>query len=444
MGGPTMAVMADKCPDMQFTVVDINADRIQQWNSEHLPVFEPGLDKVIERVRERNLFFRENSPKFIADADMIFVSVNTPTKQFGEGAGMAADLQYVESCAREIKTHATGTTIVVEKSTIPVRTAESISRILKADNDEREFHVLSNPEFLAESEAINDLEEPDRVLIGHEAGKEGESAAEQLRKIYCRWVPEEKILLSNIWSSELSKLIANVMLAQRVSSINAISALCEKTGADVGEIGKAIGMDSRIGAKFLQAGVGFGGSCFRKDILNLAYICGQHGLNEVAAYWKSVVDMNDYQINRFANKIVRSLFNTVAGKKIALFGFAFKPGTNDTRDSPAIQVALNLLAEQAHLAISDPKALANAQSELTGAMGNIDFEEDPYKAAEGAHAIVLLTHWPEFAALDYQRIFDSMNQPAFFFDGRRQVDPDMLFKIGFNVYPIGSEPRTRF
>lgn len=444
VGGPTMAVMADKCPDLLFNVVDIDSNRIDQWNSSHLPVFEPELDEIIERVRNRNLYFKTISPQSIAEADIIFVSVNTPTKDFGEGAGMAADLQYVEKCAREIAAHATDTTIVVEKSTIPVRTAEVISHILNANQDGRQFQVLSNPEFLAESSAIQDLCNPDRVLIGHEPTDGGREAAELLCKIYRQWVPDEKILLSNVWSSELSKLTANVMLAQRVSSINAISALCEHTGASVEEISHAVGMDPRIGPLFLNAGVGFGGSCFRKDILNLAYICGQHGLHEVADYWTSVVKINDYQIVRFSRMIVENQFNTISGKKLAMFGFAFKPGTNDTRDSPALRVCLNLLQEKAVLSITDPKALAQAKIDLSGVPGKIEYEDDPYKAAEDTHAIVLLTHWPEYKALDYGRIFESMLKPAFFFDGRCQMDQEMLFDIGFNVYAIGTLPMTRF
>ncbi len=444
VGGPTMAVMADKCPEISFRVVDTNPERIAQWNSDDLPIFEPGLPEVISRVRGRNLFFECTSEESISEADLIFVSVNTPTKEYGKGAGMAADLQYLEKCARDILASAKGDTIVVEKSTVPVRTAEVISRILHANDDGRRFQVLSNPEFLAEGTAIKNLQEPDRVLIGHARTPEGEAAAAELQKLYSMWVPPEKILFSNVWSSELAKLTANAMLAQRVSSINAISALCEKTQADVGELSSALGMDDRIGSRFLEAGVGFGGSCFRKDILNLAYICGQYGLAEVADYWKSVVDINDYQIARFSRNIVEQLFNTVAGKKITLFGFAFKPGTNDTRDSPAIHVCTHLAEERAHLAITDPKALEHARDDLKGLNTRIDFEPDPYKAAEGAHAVVLLTHWPEFAELDYERIFAGMEKPAFFFDGRRQMPAQKLYEIGFNVFPLGQSQLTHY
>ena len=444
VGGPTMAVMADNCPGITFTVVDTDTQRIKRWNSKHLPVFEPGLDELVSRARGRNLFFKEASGKAIAAADLIFVSVNTPTKDYGEGEGMAADLQFWEKCARAILASARDNTIVVEKSTVPVRTAEAISRILHANDDGRRFHVLSNPEFLAEGTAIRDLKSPDRILIGCEPTPEGRAAGAALFEIYRHWVPEKKILMSSVWSAELSKLAANAMLAQRVSSINSISAICEHTMADIGEISQAVGMDSRIGNKFLDAGVGFGGSCFRKDILNLAYICGQYGLGEVAAYWKSVVDLNDYQIARFARMVVEKQFNTVADKKVAIFGFAFKPGTNDTRDSPALQVCLHLLEEQAELQITDPQALEQARLDLTGIPGKMEFHKDPYKAAAGAHAIVVLTHWPEFLELDYRAILASMESPAFFFDGRRQFDTDELYRIGFNVYPIGQSPRTRF
>ena len=440
VGGSTMAVIADKCPHLRIHVADINLDRIAQWNSEQLPVYEPGLDDVVGRTRGRNLFFGELSPQVIAEADMIFVSVNTPTKTYGQGAGMAPDLQYWELSAREILAHATGETIVVEKSTVPVRTAEAIARILNTGNDERRFYILSNPEFLAEGSAMHDLEEPDRVLIGAEPTPEGQRAAEVLAEVYSHWVPRERILLTSVWSSELSKLVANAMLAQRVSSINAITALCENTGADVREISRAVGMDPRIGPRFLEAGVGFGGSCFRKDILNLAYLCEQFGLSQEGQYWKSVVDMNDRQISRFVRAVVESQFNTVAGKKLALLGFAFKPHTNDTRDSPAIRIATQLLAERAHLVISDPQALDNAKQDLAGLEGEVAFEADPYRAVEGAHAAILITHWPEYIDLDYRKIYSVMVRPAFIFDGRSCLDHPALFELGFNVYPIGSPP----
>lgn len=444
VGGPTMAVIADRCPELRVEVVDVDPQRVAQWNSERLPVYEPGLDTVVGRCRGRNLFFNEMTPESIAGADLVFVSVNTPTKSFGEGEGMAADLQYWEKAARYMKPHLRDGTVIVEKSTVPVNTADAIARILHEGQTERRFPVLSNPEFLAEGTAIRDLEQPDRVLIGCEQDEAGRAAAQALADVYRHWVPEARILLSNVWSSELSKLAANAFLAQRISSINSISALCERTNADVTEISRAIGMDARIGPRFLEAGVGFGGSCFRKDLLNLAYICGQQGLPEVAAYWKGVVDMNDYQMERFAQGVVTGQFNTVAGKRLALFGFAFKPGTNDTRDSPAFYVTMRLLVERAQVVITDPQALEHAAHDLRGVEGDLRFEPDPYKAAEGAHAIVLVTHWDEYRELDYERLFASMEKPASVFDGRNWLDADRLFDIGFNVYPIGKAPRTHF
>lgn len=444
VGGPTMAVIAEKCQDIDVTVVDLNEERISQWNSDVLPVYEPGLTEVVKSRRDKNLFFKVASPELLSQADMIFVSVNTPTKTYGQGEGMAADLRYWELAARDILRYAKTGTIIVEKSTVPVKTAEAISKILHSGTEGKKFPVLSNPEFLAEGTAMKDLYEPDRVLIGSEPNPDGDCAADALAQVYARWVPEDRILKTNVWSSELSKLVANAFLAQRVSSINSISALCEKTNADVTEIAKAIGTDSRIGPKFLQAGVGFGGSCFKKDILNLSYICDQFGLPEVSAYWKSVVDMNDYQMDRFVRSIVETQFNTVAGKKIALFGFAFKPDTNDTRETPAMRVTLRLLQERAHLSITDPEALENAKYDLRDVPGDIEYEPDPYKAATGSHAIVVLTHWKEFRGLDYKRIFNSMQKPAFVFDGRLWLDAKELFDIGFNVLPIGQKPMMHF
>ena len=440
VGGPTMAVIADKCPDIRVEVVDISAERIAQWNSDDLPVYEPGLDEVVRRCRGRNLFFDVVREAAIPDADLVFVSVNTPTKEFGEGAGMAPDLQYLEKTARFLKPHLRDGAIVVEKSTVPVRTAEALSRILHEGQPDRHIPVLSNPEFLAEGTAVRDLMDPDRVLIGCEENEAGRAAAQALADVYRHWVPDERIVLSSVWSSELSKLTANAFLAQRISSINSISALCEVTQANVTEVSRAIGADARIGSRFLEAGVGFGGSCFRKDILDLAYICQRQGLTEVAAYWRSVVEMNDYQMQRFAQNVVARQFHTVAGKRLAVFGFAFKPATNDTRDSPAIYVCKKLLEERATLAITDPQALENAARDLHGLKGEIHYEADPYAAAAGAHAVVLLTHWDDFRALDYERIYASMEKPAAFFDGRNWIDPAMLHKIGFNVYPIGKAP----
>ena len=444
VGSPTMAVIAKKCPEYRIEVVDINHARIEQWNSDNLPIFEPGLDDVIRQTRGKNLFFSTDISQGIKNADIIFVSVNTPTKTYGEGAGMASDLQYWEKTAYQIVEHSTTDKIIVEKSTLPVRTAEAMARILDANSRGIKFDVVSNPEFLAEGTAINDLLQPDRVLIGSHKTPAGLKAAQQIVDIYAHWVPENKIITTNLWSSELSKLVANAFLAQRISSINAISALCEKTSADVSEIAFAVGSDTRIGSRFLNASIGFGGSCFRKDILNLVYIAKSYGLEEVADYWHKVVAMNQYQKHRFVRKIVKQLFNTVADKKIAIFGFAFKANTGDTRDSPAIFICKKLLEERAHLAITDPKALENAKIDLQGIDSHATFNADPYKAAHGAHAIAIVTEWQEYKDLDYKKIYQTMKKPAFIFDGRNILDHQKLHRIGFNVFPIGKEHLSHF
>jgi len=444
VGGPTMAMIAFKCPQYRVTVVDINPERISQWNSDRLPIFEPGLDEVVQACRGRNLFFDTDVEKGIREADIIFVSVNTPTKTFGAGSGMAADLQYWEKTARQIRNCAESPKIVVEKSTLPVKTSLAMERILTSDGDQIYFDVLSNPEFLAEGTAIHDLEEPDRVLIGSHKTERALEAREALVEIYANWVPRERIITTNLWSSELSKLVANAFLAQRISSINAISALCEKTEADVSEVARAIGMDSRVGDKFLRASVGFGGSCFKKDILNLVYLCRFYGLIEVADYWEGVVRINDYQKDRFVLNMLNAMFNTLAGKKICLFGFAFKANTGDTRESPGIFIARELAEERAELAITDPKALDNARIDLADLGEQIAYVEDPYDAAEGSHAVAILTEWDLYRDLDYERIHGSMEKPAFLFDGRNVVDHRRLFEMGFNVFPIGKAPLTHF
>lgn len=442
VGGPTMAMIADKCPDYRVTVADINADRIAKWNSDTLPIYEPGLDEVVKRTRGRNLFFTTDVEKGIRDSKIIFVSVNTPTKTFGAGAGKAADLQYWEKSARLIVEQATESKIVVEKSTLPVRAAEAIHRILQSNTKGLSFDVLSNPEFLAEGTAIADLQKPDRVLIGSMTTPDGHKAMQALVDIYARWVPRERILTTNVWSSEMSKLVSNAMLAQRISSVNSISALCEKTEADISEVSRAVGMDSRISNKFLKAGVGFGGSCFKKDILNLVYLCERYNLHEVARYWEQVVLMNEYQERRFAEKIVSKLFNTISGKRIAVFGFSFKADTGDTRESPAIYISQLLLGEQAHLAIYDPKAIENAKIDLAGEKGKIEYFSDPYEAVKGAHAIALITDWKEFTTYDYAKIYSLMEKPSFIFDGRNILDHKKLFETGFNVYPLGKAELT--
>lgn len=444
VGGPTMAVIALKCPEYRIEVVDINEERIQQWNSDDIPIYEPGLEEIVKQVRGKNLFFTTDIADGIKRADIIFVSVNTPTKTFGEGAGMASDLQFWEKTAHTIIENAHSNKIIVEKSTLPVRTAEAMERILKASNRGIKFEVVSNPEFLAEGSAVRDLLDPDRVLIGAHQTWEGREAEKEIVDLYAHWVPRKNIITTNLWSSELSKLVANAFLAQRISSINAVSALCEKTDADISEIAYAVGSDSRIGRKFLNASVGFGGSCFKKDILNLVYISRSYGLTEVADYWEMVVSMNEHQKSRFVQRIVKEMFNTVAGKKIALFGFAFKANTGDTRESPAIDITKKLLEELAIVSIADPKALNNAKIELKGIDKNVLYEPDPYKAAEEASAIAIMSEWEEFKTLDYERIYQSMKKPAFIFDGRNILDHKQLYEIGFNVYPIGKTPLTHF
>ena len=445
-----MAMIAKQCPDIDVHVVDLNQARIDQWNSDDLPVYEPGLDEIVREARGRNLKFSTQVDAAISDANIIFIAVNTPTKSFGIGAGRAANLEFIEKCARQIAKCSKGHKLIVEKSTLPVRTAEAVKRILSSSANGATFDVLSNPEFLAEGTAVQDLLHPDRVLIGGESLE----AVERLAQVYGRWIPRERILTTNLWSSELSKLAANAFLAQRVSSINAISALCEATGADVDEVAKAIGTDSRIGPKFLKASVGYGGSCFQKDILNLVYLCEHFGLREVAQYWEQVVVMNDYQKRRFSERIVRTMFNTVSDKKIAIWGFAFKKDTNDTRESAAIHVCRDLLEERARLVIYDPRVPeSQIRSELemsfadsVGGLSdkhrklietNVTVVGDAYSAATEAHAIAVLTEWDEFKTVDSLRIFEGMRQPAFIFDGRNILDREELVKMGFEVHSIG-------
>lgn len=444
VGGPTMAVIADKCPDCVVTVVDINEKRIAAWNSDQLPIYEPGLDEIVFRCRGKNLFYSTDIPNGIRNADIIFVSVNTPTKTFGEGAGQAANLEFLEKTARSILEHAQSDKIVVEKSTLPVRTAQALSRILHSNNKGIKFQVISNPEFLAEGTAINDLNDPDRVLIGGLETEEGRRAVEEIVSIYANWVPRERIITTNLWSSELSKLVANALLAQRITSINSISALCEKTEANVNEVSAAAGRDSRIGAKFLRASIGFGGSCFKKDILNLVYLCRHYNLPEVADYWEQVIKLNEYQTTRFVRNMVNVMFNSVAGKKIAVLGFAFKADTGDTRESPACAVCKQLLAEHAHIAIYDPKAMENARLDLANESGQIDYCTSPEEAVKDAHAIVIATEWKEFCSYDYGKFYEIMQKPAFIFDGRNILAHRELFELGFNVFPVGQKALTHF
>lgn len=449
VGGPTMAVIAQKCPDIKVTVVDINENKIKAWNDpnvENIPIYEPGLKEVVAEVRGRNLFFSTDVNKAIDEAEMIFISVNTPTKTYGIGKGMAADLKYIELSARQIAKVATSDKIIVEKSTLPVRTAEAIKNILDNSGNGVKFQILSNPEFLAEGTAVENLLNPDRVLIGGEQTEDGRKAIDALVSIYERWIPKERLLTTNVWSSELSKLTANAFLAQRISSINAMSELCEKTEADVEEVALAIGSDKRIGSRFLRASVGFGGSCFQKDILNLVYIARSYNLNEVADYWEQVIIMNNHQRSRFSRKIVESLFNTVSGKKIAFLGWAFKKETNDTRESAAIYVADALIEEQANVVVYDPKVNGEqmyadldylASRDIDDNRDKLYVADDPYEACKDSHAIAILTEWDEFKTYDWERIYNGMQKPAFVFDGRNLLDRDMLTEIGFVCYAIG-------
>ena len=445
-----MAVIADRCPNIQVTVVDINQARIEAWNDadlSQLPVYEPGLDAVVGRARGRNLEFSTAVEASIAEADMVFISVNTPTKTKGLGAGQASDLRWVEACARTVAKAATGDTIVVEKSTLPVRTAAAIKTILEAasdDHDQRSFSVLSNPEFLAEGTAIRDLESPDRVLIGGD----DPAAIDALASIYAHWVPQEQILRTNLWSSELSKLTANAFLAQRISSINSVAALCEATGADVREVARAIGTDSRIGPKFLNAGPGFGGSCFQKDILNLVYLCRHFGLPEVADYWESVVALNTWQQHRIARLVVEKLFGTVTGKRLAVLGFAFKADTNDTREAPAIRICRDLLEEGAQLAIHDPKVAAEQmardlqqeaapQADALSGTGSWAQASSVESAVKGADAVLVLTEWQQYRELDWMSLASRMRKPAWVFDARAVTDPDQVRAAGLTLWRVG-------
>lgn len=457
VGGPTMAVIAKMCPKVRVVVGDISQKQIDAWNTDVLPIYEPGLLDCVKESRGRNLFFSTDLDKEIDAADVIFISVNTPTKTQGIGAGSAANIKNCELCARHIAKIATSSKIVVEKSTVPVRTAEAIARILSAnEKSDVTFQVLSNPEFLAEGTAMTDLMNPDRVLIGGPQTPAGLAAIETVAKVYATWIPREQILTTNLWSSELSKLVANAFLAQRVSSINSISALCEATGADVSEISRAVGMDDRIGKRFLQPSVGFGGSCFQKDILNLVYLCETYGLQPCADYWRQVIAMNDFQKKRFSEKIVSSMFNTVTGKKITVLGYAFKADTGDVRETPAMFIVRDLLQENAKIHVYDPQVTRDEMwLEMNYTCGvnhentprldeHVTTSTDPYEACKGSHAICIMTEWAEFKTYDYQKIYDAMEKPAFLFDGRLHLDHKALREIGFEVHAIGKPDPVKF
>merc|ERR1712028_74588 len=459
VGGSTMAMMAWKCPNIIVTCLDLNEARIAAWNSDELPIHEPGLLPIVQEVRGTRLFFKGPDGSFdaIAEADIIFVCVNTPTKSCGVGAGKAADLTYWEKAARGIAPALRSVPgklrVVVEKSTVPVHTADAVAAVLEAEGVEH-VAVPSNPEFLAEGTAIKDLTFPDRVLIGGASDANGQKAVALLASIYEQWVPKEQVCRTNVWSAELAKLIANAMLAQRVSSINTVAQLCEETGADVGEVARIVGLDSRIGPKFLNPSIGFGGSCFQKDILNLIYICECKGLMEVAEYWHQVIKINDLQRTRFSKKVIESMFNTISGKKIAMFGFAFKKDTGDTRETSSMYVARELLQEQCLLTIQDEQVTESLIREDVGQVcSDLDIKPDldkllttcecPYEAAADAHAVLICTEWDQYKTLDYQRIFDSMKRPAYIFDGRRMINAEELQAIGFKTYVIGQPDLVR-
>ena len=445
VGGPTMAVIAYKNPNVKVTVVDINQERIDQWNGsiDNLPIYEPGLSDIVDKTRDVNLFFTTDVKKSIEDAEMIFISVNTPTKTYGEGKGFASDLTYVESSARQIAELASEFKIIVEKSTLPIKTADKIKEVISSVNPELEFEVLSNPEFLAEGTAIKDLIDPDRVLIGGDQTERGKQAIDTLSHIYESWVDENKILKTNIWSSELTKLAANAMLAQRVSSINSLSALCEKTGADIDEVSNAIGKDSRIGNKFLKASVGFGGSCFQKDILNLVYLSRFYGLDQVADYWQSVVQINDFQKSRFAKRIIEKSSGTINNKKITLLGWAFKKNTNDSRESAAIDITIQLIEEGANISIYDPKVTEQQIiKDLLEKSKNLDLKKinvfyDPKDAIKGSFGVAIITEWDEFKNLPWDEYINHVNRPANIFDGRNILEKEVFEKLGYNFYSIG-------
>jgi len=453
VGGPTMIVFANKCPNIQFKVVDLNKSRIDAWNSEDytkLPIYEPGLDKLLKNCRNRNLFFSIDIDSAISEADMIFISVNTPTKEKGIGAGKASDLKWIEASARQISELAKGHTIVVEKSTLPVRTAETIKKILDSSNHHfykeeniKTFSVLSNPEFLSEGNAVKDLESPDRVLIGGE----DEKAIEALQDLYMNWIPKKRVIRTNLWSSELSKLVSNAFLAQRISSINSISALCEETGADIKQVSLAVGTDSRIGEKFLNPSPGFGGSCFQKDILNLIYLCEFYKLDEVANYWQSVLNINNWQKLRISKIVVNKLFGNISDKKISILGFAFKANTNDTRNSPCIDICNDLIEEGANLSIYDPQVDSDQIAkdlnlncrEKGKDKGSWEFCNSLEESAYNSHAILVLTEWDEFKNIDWEKIYKIMKKPCWLFDARFCTTSKNLLKIGFNYWGLGSQ-----
>lgn len=434
VGGPTMAVIAKYCPEINVTIVDIDRKKISEWNSEKLPIYEPGLYEVVMECRNRNLFFTTEIENSIKKAQIIFVAVNTPTKEKGVGSGCCLDISSFESAALSIAKYAVSDVVVVEKSTVPVKTAEKIKQLLCQNNEHVNFEVLSNPEFLAEGTAIEDLKSPDRILIGSMETKSGRKASRMLSSIYERWVPKDRIVSTGVWSAELGKLSSNAILAQRISSINALSALCEKVNANVHELSTIIGSDSRIGNKFLKSGIGFGGSCFEKDILGLVYLCEYYQLSEVANYWRSILNINNYQKYRFFLKLMERLFGSLRRKKVCILGLSFKKDTGDTRNSPSIDIIQHVLNEGAVVSVYDPKVTEESVKDISE---HLIFEKDVYNAASSSNAICVLTDWDEFKYLDFGRIFESMKKPAIIMDGRNVLDHDILEEIGFSTYSIG-------
>ncbi len=447
-----MSVIAENCPDINVTLVDLDEKKINDWNNSDLnklPVYEPGLKNLVEKNRNINLFFTTNLNQSISEADIVFISVNTPTKTNGLGSGYASDLKWVESSARTVAKYASGHTIIVEKSTVPVRTAELIKSILSSScnisegNNSKTFSVLSSPEFLAEGTAIKDLENPDRVLIGGE----DEYAIEQLSLLYQKWIPKNKIFITNVWSSELSKLTANAFLAQRISSINAMSALCEPTGADIKEVSRAIGADSRIGTKFLNAGPGFGGSCFQKDLLNMIYLSRFYGLEEVANYWEQVILLNEWQKKRISKLIIETFYGTVSLKKIGVLGFAFKSNTNDTRESPSISIVNELLENGASVVIHDPKVSEKQISKFFDnekiGQSNSNFEgrwrytSDLNLLFKDADAIIILTEWEDYLHIKWKIMSKLMRKPSWLFDTRGIVEEEKLNGSNINFWRVG-------
>ncbi|KAF7860368.1 hypothetical protein EAF04_008495 [Stromatinia cepivora] len=424
VGGPTAAILALQNPRIKFTVIDKDSLKIKQWNSKHLPIHEPGLPEIIricrdgsrafslsndsskdvesfsgglaERnhhvhipARSPNLFFSDNIEMSLREADLIMIAVNTPTKTYGIGAGKATDMMAVISAVQDIGKYAKAGTIIVEKSTVPGRTGEFIKNTLAIHRPHTNFPILSSPEFLSAGTAIRDLLYPDRILIGSSPSRTSNPAANSLASLY-HWLPSSKIVHTSTSSSELAKLVSNAMLAQRISSINSISAICESIDANADEVATAVGMDSRIGCKYLKAGIGFGGSCFGKDIRSLVFLAEELGLDEVVAYWGSVLAVNEWQRRRWVEGIVKALGGGLGRKRLVVLGYAFKRGTGDVRESLAGEVVRMLGEERPGCIVvwDDGCESEVLKEELRGVEG-ARVEEDLYVACEGADAVLV-------------------------------------------------------